>query len=120
MNTCFTLYDDPKWDFPGKKIIDKKYHLDLVNSAKVKLLSTIKIGESKYLVKLSTCIESNPKPKYLLMTTDKEQVLGSISRPSKTPCTSFWGVIFANYPENTQFSWQYEDPASSKTVRKLF
>lgn len=118
MDTCLKLFHDPNWDFKGKTLIDEKYSSDLVYQSNSQMLTKLKIGSDKFLVKFNVCSENDKKTKYLLITTDKEEFIGQISRSFNGSCADLWMQIYANSPEDTKFSWIYDPPANSK-IRKL-
>jgi len=120
MNSCLASYADNKWTFTGKDLIDKKYQPVAEIQADVKIYSKLKIGPTKYLTNINACLEKSLQPKYLQVNTDKEQFLGKISRPLNSSCVSFWVIMNAFEPENTQFSWKYQTPNNFKNVRMLF
>jgi len=119
MNSCISMYKDPSWNFEGKEIIDKKYPTERKNQLNSNILSIIKIGPSKSLVKFQICSEPSQKSKYLLVTTDQEQFLGTILRSTNDICSNFWSIMRVNNPEKIEFSWQYSDMSNSYTIRKL-
>lgn len=119
LNSCINLYKDPQWNFEGKNMIDMKYPSDMKDKLNSKILSYTKIGQSKFLVKFKICSEMSHKSKYLLITTDLEQYLGTISRPNNDSCVSLWSIMRSENPENVKFSWQYSDPSNFQNIRKL-
>ena len=119
MNSCINMYNDQSWNFEGKEIIDKKYPSEMKNKLNSNILSFIKIGPSKFLVKFQICSEPSHKSKYLLVTTDQEQFLGTISRQTNEICSSFWSIMRVDNPEKIEFSWQYSDISNFQTIRKL-
>jgi len=119
MNSCVNMYNDPSWNFEGKEIVDKKYPSEMKNKLNSNILSFIKIGPSKFLVKFQICSEPSHKSKYLLVTTDQEQFLGTISRQTNEICSSFWSIMRVNNPEKIEFSWKYSDISNFQIVRKL-
>jgi len=119
LNSCINLYNDPQWTFEGKNLIDEKYPSEMKNKLNPRILSYAKIGPDKYLVKFQICSEVAYKSKYLLITTDKEQFTGSISRPNNDSCVSFWSLMRAENPEKVKFSWKYSDISNFQNFRKL-
>ena len=119
MNSCVNMYNDPSWNFEGKEIIDKKYPSEMKNKLNSNILSFIKIGPSKFLVKFQICSEPSHKSKYLFVTTDQEQFLGTISRQTNEICSSFWSIMRVDNPEKIEFSWEYSDISNFQIVRKL-
>ena len=119
MNSCVTMYKDPSWNFEGKEIIDKKYHPEWKSQINSNILSIIKIGPSKSLVKFQICSDISNKSKYILVKTDQEQFLGMILHPTNDLCSNFWSIMRVNNPEKIEFSWQYSDISNSQAIRKL-
>jgi len=118
LNSCINLYNNPYWNFEGKNSIDEKYPSELKDNLNSKVLSYVKVGPNKFLVKFQICSEVN-QSKYLLISTDKEQFIGMILHPNRQLCSSFWSLMFAENPEKTKFSWQFSDLPSFHKVRKL-
>jgi len=119
MNSCVNMYNDSSWNFEGKEIIDKKYPSEMKNQLNSNILSFIKIGPNKFLVKFQICSENSQKSRYLLVTTDQEQFLGTISRPTNDICSNFWTIMRVDNPEKIVFSWEYSDISNFQIVRKL-
>ena len=119
MNSCLNMYNNPNWDFEGKNVIDEKYPSEIKDKLQSKILSHVKLGPSKFLVKFQICSQIMHKSKYLLVTTDKEQFLGMISRSNNESCNSFWSLIRAESPEKVKFSWHHTDISNFQMVRKL-
>jgi hypothetical protein len=108
INDCLKLYDDPSWTFKGKTDVDKFYSktkktddpLKQSTKGTVKLLSKSKIGDSKYVSKVSVCSakEGIRKP-VILIQSDKEKFVGvtSITVPPQQ-CRDFFTQISSNNP----------------------
>lgn len=124
LDTCLKLFNSTSWTFSGKNLIDEKYlsYLTATNSkssSNSNIISKMKIGQDKYLIKFSICIENKQNSKYLLITTDTEHFFGKILRPFNNQCGTFWAQILAKNPESSQFTWDVVSQPSSKMIRKL-
>lgn len=119
MNYCLNIYNNPNWNFEGKNLIDDKYPSEMKDKLESRILSQVKIGPDKFLVKFQICSQVMYKSKYLFVTTDREQFLGMISRPNNDSCNNFWSLIRSENPERIKFSWQYAEISNFQIVRKL-
>ena len=109
LNDCLKLYTDSKWTFKGKDEIDKAYkklkqekkeQLKESTKAKASITSKAKIGEGKYLAKISICVnkESLRKP-LILFQSDREKFIGIIEIPiHQNQCKEFYTQIKAFEP----------------------
>ncbi len=120
MNACLFLFNNLSWDFEGKDLIDKKYSSYFEIQKNSKIVSKYKIGQSKYLVKFQICTENNLKSSFLLVITEKERFLGTISRPILDSCGSFWVIMKTENPEDARFFWDYSTQPNFQIARKLF
>ena len=123
VDLCLKLFHDPKWSFTGKNLIDKDHLSDssLLSDSSTflnsKILSKTKIGPNKFLVKFNVCFDNAKRSNYLEITTDTEKFIGRL-RVSDDSCVSFWTLVRAISPENTQFSGYYDVIQQSK-IKKL-
>ena len=114
MGKCMQLYKDPSFVLkhtPDLQELGQK-------NPDTNILSFIKIGPSKFLTKFSICYEEK-RTNYILITSDKEQIVANSQRLPVGPCPSFWVVIFANDITNTEFSWDYQHKSFPKSERKV-
>lgn len=117
MDKCMMLYGDP--DFIKKHTSITNTSSTSTISSDAKILSTLKIGHDKFLIKFNMCYDENKKTKYVLIITDKEQVVGKDYRLHKEACPSSWIMVKAHDPLKTQFSWDYEHKSYPKIERKM-
>ena len=123
VDLCLKLFHDPKWSFTGKNLIDKDHlsNSSLLSDSSTflnsKILSKTKIGPNKFLVKFNVCFDNAKRSNYLEITTDTEKFIGRL-RVSGDSCVSFWTLVRAISPENTQFSGYYDVIQQSK-IKKL-
>ncbi len=120
MKACLFLFKSSTWDFEGKNLIDEKYSSKSEIQKNSKIMSKYKIGQSKYLVKFVMCKENNLKSNFLHVSTEKEQFLGTISRPVQESCGSFWVIMKTENPDKAKFSWDYSSQPNFQIARKLF
>lgn len=117
MDKCMNLFKDSMF-IEKHNLTQKDSPVYLVQS-NAEILSTLKIGPEKFLTKFNLCREEQ-KTNYVLIISDKEQIVGKDYRSSIKECPSFWVVINANDPSKTQFSWDYGHKSDEKDERKMF
>lgn len=117
MDKCMNLFQDSK--FVEKHNLTQKDSLVPQVQPSAEILSALKIGQERYLIKFNLCREEL-KTNYVLIISDKEQIVGKDYRSSAQTCPSFWIVINANNPSEIRFSWDYEHKSNKKEERKMF
>ncbi|AJM91980.1 MULTISPECIES: hypothetical protein [Nitrosopumilus] len=117
MDKCMMLFKDP--NFIEKNNFNQKKSKISEVSSNAKILTVIKIGQEKFLTKFNMCYNENQKTKYIQIITDKEEIVGKSFRLHNEMCPSFWIEIYANDPQKTLFSWDYEHKYNHKIERKM-
>lgn len=114
MSKCLSLFDDP--NFLSNHSIVQDISPTPIDA---KTLSSLKIGNEKFLVKFMMCYDEQ-KTKYISIISDKENIVGKIKKFSESPCPSFWVISNTSDPLDVQFSWNYENNFKQKTLRDIF
>lgn len=109
---CLKLYKDPNWYFVGKNKIDRNYEkLDILlngnNKIDVKILSTITLGQDKYLLKFRTCSEKQTvaQPAYLIKSKIYQFIATSNKILQAGKCYDYSVQVKAKSSSNIQIEY---------------
>lgn len=125
LNDCLKLYTDSKWTFKGKYEIDQAYkklkqekdQIKESTKGKAGVTSKAKIGEGKFVLKFSICVNKGSLQKPLiLLQSDREKFIGIIEIPiHQNQCKEFYTNIKASDP-NTIKSILLENQEIPKNI----
>ena len=114
LNDCLKLYTDSKWTFKGKYEIDQAYkklkqekdQLKESTKGKASVTSKAKIGEGKFVFKISICVNKGSLQKPLiLLQSDKEKFIGVVEIPvHQNQCKEFYTNIKASDPNTIKLT----------------
>lgn len=106
---CIKLYKNPNWYFAGKSKIDKNYEKigllmqnDKEKKVNVKILSSMSIGQEKFLIQFRVCAEKSAimQPSFLVKS-QIEQYVAISSKPLQTgKCNDYNVPIKAKQTSN--------------------